>query len=143
MNASFEDIRSRISEPPSWFDSNGTPRYGDFHPDLRPDIYAHEVALLEIACQSCGERFLVEEHSSTLDAFGKAGSLRNRIVKGTIHYGDPPRHGNCAGETMNCEDLRILQFWQLNEFEWERVSELEIALPDAKPKGIRRKHRRR
>jgi len=30
---------------------------------------------------------------------------------------------------MNCNDLRVIEFWQKNaDFEWERVPELEMGL---------------
>jgi hypothetical protein len=36
---------------------------------------------------------------------------------------------------MNCLDLRVVQYWHHKDdsvmLEWERVAELEIALPDA------------
>jgi hypothetical protein len=48
-----------------------------------------------------------------------------------LHYGDPPFsfHGEwCAGASMNCDDLRILEFWEYSNktFEWERNKEFEI-----------------
>jgi hypothetical protein len=134
MKALFEDILSRISEKPSWYDSNGTPRYGGFNPDACPNIYASEVALVEIACQNCMERFLVEVHSdrhAKLDSH--RGSVKGRITRGLIGYGDPPRHdaGKClAGDTMTPYALRMVEFWEKGaKGGWVRNSELEIALP--------------
>ena len=136
MHHDFEDIRSRIAEPPTWFDSNGTPRYGEFVPGACPNIYADEVALVEIACQSCGECFMVEMHHDLTQPH--VASLRSRLASDAdiwIHYGDPPAHG-CTGDTMNCLDLRVVQYWHHQDgsviLEWDRVAELEIALPDAK-----------
>jgi hypothetical protein len=46
-----------------------------------------------------------------------------------IHYGDPPNSGCCpAGATMNCIDLRVLQFWARAGSTWVRSPELEIEL---------------
>jgi len=45
-----------------------TPRFQPHHPDLCADIYADEVALLKIACQSCGREFLVQMSYGPCDA---------------------------------------------------------------------------
>jgi hypothetical protein len=46
-----------------------------------------------------------------------------------LHYGDPPNAGCClAGHTMNCIDLRVIQFWSRERSKWERCPELEIEL---------------
>ena len=117
MNHGYEDIRSRISEEPTWYDDNGAPRYGEFVPDLCPDIYTHQVVLLRIACQACGEQFDVEMHGKW---------FANIKQPSKLHYGDPPRHG-CVGDTMNCEDLAVLQVWYKPNAigEWTRRPELE------------------
>ena len=82
MKHTFDDIRSRISEPPSWFDSNGTPRYGEFTPNACPNIYADEVALVEIACQCCNEKFLVEIHHAM---YYRDMGVEARIRNGSLH----------------------------------------------------------
>jgi len=42
-----------------------------------------------------------------------------------LHYGDPPRHG-CVGDTMNCDDLEVLEVWHRPAFgDFERHPELE------------------
>lgn len=115
MNHNFRDITNRIPEPPKWYDSNGTPRYGSFHPDMCPDIYTHEVVLIRISCQSCGAEFDVEMHST----------FWNKFHPQKLHYGDPPIHG-CAGDTMNCEDHQILECWHRDPLgDWARVPEHE------------------
>ena len=116
MKASYEDITSRIQESPTWYDEDGVPRYGKFSPEYCPDIYTNEVFLIRIACQDCGERFDVEMHSHIFEHIANPKEL---------HYGDPPIHG-CVGDTMNCEDLEILEAWHRKLLEgWARVSELE------------------
>ena len=55
----YEDILSRIAEPPRWFDEQGVPRYWDFAPLRVANIYARECALLAIECQNCGRPFIV------------------------------------------------------------------------------------
>jgi len=155
MHESYEDITSRISEPPKWYDEHSVPRYCDFHPNRVANIYADEVALVEIACQSCGMRFLVAFSSEGVmyavdkmrsEAYLKLETkqeqidwiaaltrhpLRDSIESGAIHYGDPPNIGCCAaGPTMNCDDLRICEYWtRVGKMgEWERDKALEIQL---------------
>lgn len=132
MKSDFKDIRDRIAEEPTWFDAIGTPRYGPFDPELCPDIYANEVLLVEIGCQACKKQFMVEMHtdrwlhsSPALSGMIKEGNL------GYIHYGDPPYH-NCVGDTMNCLDIKVIEFWSkdTSTLDWIRVPELEINLPD-------------
>lgn len=115
MKASYEDILKRIPEEPKWYDTNGTPRYDDFLPDNCPNIYARQVILLRIACQACRKVFDVEMHG---DWYGLIKRPKN------LHYGDPPSHG-CVGDTMNCEDLEVLQVWAKENFDWERYPEEE------------------
>ena|SRR3990167_6240916 len=120
MKARYSDILSRVQEDPKWYDGYGVPRFDDFHPELCPDIYSHHVALVLIACQSCSQEFEVEMHASWFD------SLNFHI----LHYGDPPIH-DCVGDTMNCEDLAVLQAWLKPQasadepYEWQRHPEFE------------------
>jgi len=134
MHHHFDDIRSRITEPPSWFDSNGTPRYGEFKPGACPCIYADEVVLLEIGCQCCEQRFMAEiHHSITEHGFG--WTLASRVQN--LHYGDPPAH-RCVGDTMTCLDFRVVQFWRRTHtpmLDWERVPELEVMLEGVQEKA--------
>jgi hypothetical protein len=45
-----------------------------------------------------------------------------------FHYGDPPAHG-CVGDTMNCYDLRIVEFWvKDNPFNKVRKTDWEVEL---------------
>ena len=137
MHQNYPDIRERIAEEPTWFDRNGTPRYGAFHPSNSPNIYANEIALVEIACQDCGRRFLVEIQSeSWFDRFELGNAIRRWIKEGQnanhtpVHYGDPPAHG-CVGDTMNCEDLRIVEFWHRHGrpgADWKREMKFELCL---------------
>jgi hypothetical protein len=128
----YEDIRSRIAEPPRWWDEDGVPRYCAFGPDEVSDIYADEAMLFEIACQSCKTLFLVAGSRGAMGRFhNDRGSLADEIRRGTIHYGDPPNVGCCpAGATMNCDDLRVVEYWQrmTDPFDWQRDGSLEIAM---------------
>lgn len=142
MNQEYRDITSRLGEP-LWYDECGVPRYDPFAPDMCNDIYADEAALLEIACQDCGARFRVAMAMGQMDRAQGAMArgddvalmmadpsytLSGLISHGTIHYGDPPCHG-CVGDTMNCEDIRVLEYWhrgQDTEHEWRREEGMEI-----------------
>jgi hypothetical protein len=101
---------------------------------MSPNIYARQVVLLEIECQYCEERFLVEMNWS---GFGYRESFKayfEKRKKGItvhtpIHYGDPPRHG-CVGDTMNSTPLIVQQFWSKLSFDWERVKDYEWTIGD-------------
>jgi hypothetical protein len=152
----FQDITSRIAEEPSWHDEHGTPRYGEFHPrDL--GVYDDSALLVEIRCQACGQRFLVGQGFSSFDridsalraAYFDTGHKEPEILSPEdflrrraefFHYGDPPRHGSCSGNTMNCVDHRIVQAWLQDkkwpgaghDERWLRWPEIEgdLELPD-------------
>jgi hypothetical protein len=120
MHDNYNDIKNKIKEPPIWYDQNGTPRYGIFYPDMCPNIYSNRVALLLIACQYCHKKFKVELH----DEFYTS----NISPPSKWHYGDPPAH-DCVGDTMNCDDLYVLQFWVREGYsEWERRGEFEVEI---------------
>lgn len=125
MHSNYLDIRERITEEPVWYDENGCPRYGKFSPELCPNIYANTVVFLRIECQNCAERFDVQMHSGLLAFLDPS----NRQPK-NWHYGDPPRHDDhgqrCAGETMNCADLEVLEVWhRAGVGDWKRYHKLE------------------
>jgi hypothetical protein len=122
MKNKFSDILQRISEAPTWWDSNGTPRFGEFHPESCPNVYATEVALLRIACQGCGRLFDVELHADPY--LGK----RLSDSPTEIYYNDPPNVGCClVGPTMSSISLHVVQFWKRNRTSgaWFRVHEHE------------------
>jgi hypothetical protein len=71
--------------------------------------------------------------------------LAARIRDGSIHYGDPPSYftdtarsrpgPHCchAGATMNCLDLKVLQYWRKGDgWQWTRDKAMEVDLPDLK-----------
>lgn len=116
MLPDYKDIKSRITEEPAWYDENGVPRYGDFVPENIPNIYANHCALLRIACQDCGAKFKVAMNDGIWNS--------KEFNPKQLHYGDPPRH-NCVGDTMNCDDLDVLEVWCKQNHGWVRVPELE------------------
>jgi hypothetical protein len=141
MNAYYEDIRTRIKEEPKWFDCHGVPRYEVFTPEQSPNIYAEEVVLIEISCQDCRSKFLVEMNwwSMIKRIFNRHSESFSTVMRqylalpdkdkhySPVHYGDPPAHG-CVGDTMNCYDLKIVEFWKKDNFTFKRVPEYEIEL---------------
>lgn len=136
MHNPYADIRSRISEPPAWFDENGVPRYGPFEVSCLADIYADEAALVLIRCQGCQTPFNVafSRHTATEDYRAKVAgvaprSLADRIIDGSLHYGDPPNIGCCpAGPTMNSVPVHVGQYWRRIKGEWYRDASLEQPL---------------
>lgn len=121
MNNEYHDIRSRISEPPKWWDENAVPRFCEFAPRHAANIYAREASLVLIECQGCRTPFKV-----CVIGFGK---LAQRIRDGSLHYGDPPNVECCiGGPTMNCIDVRVLEYWRRKDSDWERDPALEVGL---------------
>ena len=133
MLPDYDDIRRRIPEQPKWFDNHGVPRYDEFKPDDVPNIYAREACLYLIRCQACHAKFKVSAHSDDyVRIIHKDINLSDQITNKFLHYGDPPRHNDCAGgDTMNCEDIRVLEYWRKERFDWVRMPEFEITLADA------------
>lgn len=123
MNNEYHDIRSRIAEPPQWWDEYAVPRYCDFAPKHAANIYATEAALVLIQCQSCETEFRV-------CISGRGGWIAPQIRDGSLHFGDPPNTGCClGGNTMNCIDVRVIEYWRRRAgSDWERNSSLEIGL---------------
>ena len=129
MKTHYSDILSRISEKPEWWDDNGVPRYGAFHPDLAPNPYANEVVLYLIVCQACGTLFKV---SRTWDKFSADQKEQPSLLIPDLYYGDSPNSGCCnVGPTMSSESLKVMEFWVKEGGNWVRKRELEIDLEDA------------
>lgn len=149
----YEDILSRIAEPPRWFDEQGVPRYCEFAPHCIANIYADECALLAIECQSCGRPFIVALDAAMANrtAIKKSAewrTLADIIRSHDIHYGDPPNVDCCGvGHTQNSNPRRVLEYWErIQETytdpasglrairgwrHWTRDHSLEIEIPDA------------
>lgn len=135
MNHHYKDIRDRIAETPQWWDEHAVPRYCAFTPNQVADIYAVEVALIEIACQNCGALFNVAwSRSVHRIGWNEDGTV---YVKESepfdpqrFHYGDPPNAGCCdAGPTMNSIPRRVLESWR-RSFEWIRQPDKEVIVED-------------
>lgn len=136
MKPDYGDITERLG-PPLWWDDHGAPRYAPFHP-FYCDVYAHTVALMEIKCQQCGQRFIVAVSADDLTRHRFENLYPTPQDEGPFDYGDPPRHGdfeNCpAGDTMSSIPIRILEFWEVNENHmWQRKHEYEIEFEVSEP----------
>lgn len=113
MLPDYDDIRSLIDREPDWFDEGGVPRYAPFTPGML-GVYDEYALYVKIACQSCGKEFFIGHGWSSYDLVrqkvtAEEWPLEKQIEHG-YHYGDPPRHG-CVGDTMNCEDLELVEVW--------------------------------
>ncbi len=107
----YSDITGRIAEPPLWWDEQGVPRYAEFAPWLVANIYAREVALVEIECFECPTRFQVALSTAGVMGQPERLDLAEIIESREIDYGDPPNYGNCrSGASTGCYNLRVLQF---------------------------------
>ena len=58
MLVSYHDVKSRISEEPTWYTADGYPRYGEFESGSC-NIYAKYSVLMQIQCQDCGKPFFI------------------------------------------------------------------------------------
>ena len=124
MHVSYDDIIHRIPENPKWW-LWGVPRYSQFNPH-DASIYGSQVVLVRTRCQMCPAVFEIAEFPSHID-------LRDQLaLYGDLFVGDPPRHGDCGGNTMQSESIEILEFW-VNEmpFKWRRLCQFEVLLPGA------------
>jgi hypothetical protein len=134
MLRDYSDITDRLGDP-DWWDDHGAPRYCEFRP-LRATIYKKYVAFAEVQCQGCDRTFLAASarpEGQLLLSEWKPTELPTASDIGSFHYGDPPRHDGCVGETMNIYTLRILEFWerdptvlQLGADPWRRRPDLEF-----------------
>jgi hypothetical protein len=118
MHPRYDDITSRISEPPRWW-FNGVPRYKHFEPDDL-SVSPEQVALARVACQGCETEFLIgveKKPSCQTDALAE-------LYSGDLNVGDPPRHDHpdgsrCAGETMGAVQIEVIEAWErASAFPW-------------------------
>lgn len=151
----YEDILSRISEPPRWFDEQGVPRYCDFAPRRIANIHARECALLAIECQSCERPFIValDETTANHNVISRPGqerewrTLADIIRSHQIEYRDPPNVECCPdGPSQTSTTRRVIEYWERiqetyrdpgtgillsrGRRDWTRDHSLEIELPD-------------
>lgn len=127
MLRSYDDIHSRITDPVQWWDDNGVPRYCEFRPDAC-GVYDQAVALVEVACQMCQQRFAVAMARDDGAVRGNDYKRPSNGDLGSFRYGDPPSHGTpgCVGNSMTVESVRVLEFWEREKFNWIRRPEHEV-----------------
>ena len=160
MHHHYDDIIKAVGVAPTWWQEEGVPRFCEFTPDVSSNIYADEVALVEIACQSCDTRFNVAFNTSAASRVQQAliGNsnienvdfdalrLSSLIASGDLFYGDPPNTGCCAaGPTMTSETIRVIEYWHRHHqkyvvdgiisdivkySEWRRNPEFEITFEE-------------
>ena len=138
MLPSYKDVIERAGPPDLW-DEVGCPRYGDFSPDACR-VYNDVCGLFLIGCQFCARTFRVAMgYDPTIHALGLRPKLEfpdpSRGYAG-FHYGDPPRHADCSGDTANCEELEVLEFWvkswrgRSSLLAWKRLRRCEGGIRD-------------
>lgn len=126
MKQNYDDIISRISEAPKWFDEHGTPRYDEFRPWLVGNIYAREVVLALICCPHCRRIFMIAISAEHED---DKLPLASRIAEKELWYRDPPNVGCCAsGPSTNSVTLQVVEYWKRDRDSrtgWRRDPALE------------------
>jgi hypothetical protein len=94
-----------------FYDEHSVPRYCTFEPRRSASIHIGEIALAEITCQACQQRFHVALSPVNFQERTIAEAIQNK----TLHYGDPPRHGCGTGDFMNSEPRRVLEYWRRHD----------------------------
>lgn len=140
MHSCYHEILDVMGEP-IWWTEDGVPRYIPFAPEEAGNLYAYEVALIEIACQACDHRFHVCISSTRMDkALKDRVTVRDRIAgldtprrpgmllpSRSVYCDDPPNINCCApGPTMTATPVMVEQVWLRSHDEgWVRAPELE------------------
>jgi len=123
MHVYYHDIIDRLGEP-IWWSEHAVPRYCKFAPE-ECDVYATEVVLLRIACQSCSKIFDV---ALSTDCYAKI-HLSDRVSIKRLYYGDPPNMECCdTGIVETSIPLRVLEYWKMVDYKFVRMPEIEISL---------------
>ena len=116
MRACYLDILERVKMKPKWWDENGVPRYCVFSPGDQANLYATEVALVQIQCAGCAREFTVAVSSQ----FAPLNPNR-------LSVGAPPNVGCCEhGPAMCAAPIFIAQFWRRVHLKWQRIPNNEI-----------------
>ena len=125
MNRRYDDLLSMSDRKPSFFQAGGVPRWSDFRAGESTDKYAHDCAIVEIACQLCDMRFHVLMESTSRDRKTIAEAIRGNA----LYYRDPPNVGCCdAGPSMTSLTIAVVEYWRREEtFLWRRDPSLEVA----------------
>lgn len=129
MKQDYSDITDKLGKP-LWWDEAGCPRYEPFQPCMANDFYAHEVALLRVACQNCHAEHIVCVSSGHKDK----RPFANRPQP--LAYGDPPRGCCQVGASMTSETIEVLEMWTYKDGKWVMVG--RTSLPDYYARLLRR-----
>jgi hypothetical protein len=139
MKPTYIDILNNVNKPPVWYDENGAPRYEPFRPEITSNPSSSEIMLIEIKCQECGRKFIVEcTHSRYHFLIKRPVTVPIKLFSEELannpkylpSYGDPPFHSkyddsnSChAGSTMTSISIRIIELWKYNEksYKWEKM----------------------
>jgi DNA-directed RNA polymerase subunit RPC12/RpoP len=140
MKPDYIDILKNTTKLPVWYDENGAPRYEPFKPELCSNPAADEIMLIEIECQECSHRFIVECTYSRYHFLVKRpmmvplkpfSELIGNNPKYVPCYGDPPFHGqdqagyikeNCrGGSTMSSRNIRAVGLWKRVQYKWVKI----------------------
>ncbi|HZR75382.1 hypothetical protein [Bradyrhizobium sp.] len=125
MYQRYDDIFSRITEAPHWFDEYAVPRYCEFTPSKLANIYAGEAALAEVTCQVCKHAFRV--------AFSRAnwssGTIAEAIRSRTLDFGDPPNYC-CGNADMSSEPRRVIEYWRRHDPRYTRQEGKNVIVTD-------------
>lgn len=123
MYQPYLDLREAMKEKgePLWHDEAGVPRWIEWHPSHLHNIYADEAALLEVTCQSCGEKFRCADSKSFQYI------LRSGPEPWVPSWGDAPWHGEqqCAGTTMTT-DWEVVERWKRERAGWVKQPGPEV-----------------
>lgn len=147
MLPDYTDIKAlaaSVGHEPDWYDAHGVPRYATFEPRML-GVYDHFAVLAKIGCQGCDETFLVGEGKGHMDVAWWEDDPRLPVLEDlavNYHYGDPPRHGGCMGETMGSFAVEMVEVWTMEDYastineehrmpQWERVPKYEGVVSDA------------
>lgn len=132
MHISYEDILALHPEPPLWWDENAVPRYCEFEPSKVVNIFANEVALIQVLCRHCAKPFTVAITSERMPKVlvPEYETIREDIIFRQLHYGHPPNVGCCPeGPTLTSIPMKVFQYWHRDvhrENIWKRDYSLEL-----------------
>lgn len=125
MLIQYDDILSRIPEPPTWWDRHGCPRYNEPIPENCSHVYADRLTFMRIECQGCGQEFIVEFASSRMNRLNREGTEILEVDPTLLQYGDPPNIGCCsAGATMSSYPREIIAHYERGKMgKWNKTHE--------------------
>jgi len=119
----YRDIREKLGTP-MWHDSNGVPRYAEFHPKYL-GVYDYYAAHFLVQCQSCLQTFPCATGSQNYRFHNNEVVMIDDIfafLEQYVSWGDAPWHDDdsqCAGTTMSSSVVKLLSVWERKNSDWE------------------------